>query len=467
MRQLAVDRRSVTPRERQHLDALIARYTARTRSSKRRAAEARFVRASHKNSMGFNLLWKELNYPIAASRGRGSRVWDVDGNEYVDLQMGFSVFLFGHSPTFVVEAVERELRDGQGLILGVDSTTSDQVARLVSDLTGAERVAFFNSGTEAVMVALRLARAATERRKLALFSGSFHGTFDGTLADKDPRSASAGALPISPGTPQSFVEDTLVLDYCTPEALETLRRHGEAVAGILVEPVQTRAPQREPREFLHELRDVANEIGAVLIFDEMVTGFRLHPAGAQGWFGVEADLSTYGKVAGGGLPLGIVAGKAHVMDGIDGGAWTYGDDSLPPHDARRAYVGGTFCENPLSMAAALAALRHLEAEGPALQADLNARTTELVRRLDAILRAEDAPITVAQQGSIFKLGLPGRTELLIYHLLEKGVYVWGNRPCFLSTAHTDDDVERVATAMHESLVELRAGGFLEPVDTPA
>lgn len=453
----------ITPQQQRSLEALIARYTARTQKSREHVQASRVVRANHRNSMAFHLLWKEMVYPVIASSSQGAHIQDIDGNEYIDLTMGFGVALFGHAVPFVQEALSKALQ--QGWLIGPYMEKAEQVARLIAALTGVERVAFYNSGTEAVMVALRLARAATGRTKIAIFAGAFHGTFDGLQARMDFTGGEVHAVPLAPGISPNMVKDVLVLNYGTPHALEMIKTHAHELAAVLVEPVQSRRPDLQPREFLQQLRQVTTEIGAMLIFDEMITGFRIHPGGAQAYFDVRADLVTYGKVIGGGMPIGVVAGRAAVMDSIDGGTWSYGDASYPPHDSRRTIVGGTFCEHPLAMAAAEAVLIHLKEQGPALQQRLNERTAYFAASLNTFFQNERVPVRVVHFGSLIRFLSQGDLDLLYYYLLDKGVYVWEGRSCFLSTAHTEQDINDLIQAVKESVQEMRAGGFL-PDTTP-
>ena len=451
-------------RQQRHLDGLIARYTERTAESKRLTQEGRAVLAENRASAGFRLLWKEMVYPIVARRTAGSRLWDVDGNEYIDLTMGFGVSLFGHLPEFVTEALRRQLDDG--IQVGPQTFLAAEVAQLVHRLTGVERVIFCNSGTEAVMTALRVARTVGHGNKVVIFTGSYHGTFDGTLARR-PWGRNDGALPVAAGIPQGMVEDLYILDFAAPEALQFIETHADELAAVLLEPVQSRRPELQPKDFLHDLRRLTERLGVALIFDEMITGFRIHPGGAQAWFGVEADLVTYGKVAGGGLPIGVLGGKAAYMDAIDGGYWRFGDDSYPRVD--KTFFAGTFCKHPLAMAAARAALSHLEAAGPALQEELNRRTAELAATLNRWFQEHDVPIRALHFGSVFRLEIDPEVrhgELFFYHLVEQGVYVWEGRTCFLSTAHSEEDVARVVTAIQRSVEALWEGGLL-PGGRPA
>jgi acyl transferase domain-containing protein/non-ribosomal peptide synthetase component F len=443
-------------RQRAHLDSLIDRYNARTPRSKEKTQTNRAVLADNRASAGFRLSIKEMLYPIVAERSAGSKIWDIDGNEYLDLTMGFGAILFGHNPPFIMNAVAEQMK--LGIQLGPQSHLAGEVAALISELTGMQRVTFCNSGTEAVMTALRLARTATKRKKVAIFAGSYHGTFDGVLAIARNFESDAQGIPVAPGVTPGLVEDVLVLEYGAERSLEVLRAHAHELAGVLVEPVQSRKPDLQPREFLHELRNLTTAAGAALIFDEVITGFRIHSGGAQAWFGVSADLATYGKIIGGGMPIGIVAGSAQFMDGIDGGAWSYGDGSYPQADT--TFFAGTFCKHPLTMAAAKAALEQLKSDGPVLQETLNRRTSELAEKLNSYFESDDVPIRIVRFGSLFRFHFSGNMDVLFYHLLEKGIYIWEGRNCFLSTAHTDDDLEQLITAVKESVAEMRAGGFL-------
>ena len=220
---------------------------------------------------------------------------------------------------------------------------------------------------------------------------------------------------------------------------------------------------------------MTTESGIVLIFDEIITGFRVHLGGAQAWFGIEADIATYGKIIGGGMPIGIIAGKAIYMDRIDGGMWNYGDLSYPEAEAERTFFSGTFCKHPLAMAAARAVLKRLKAEGPALQEQLNQRTSQFVKTLNTYFDADEVPIRLANVGSIFNSVRFGNSAssvssdvlekmrlinlLLYHHLLGKGVYLRSSLHA-LSTAHTDEDLDFIIQAIKDSVRELRDGGFL-------
>jgi glutamate-1-semialdehyde aminotransferase len=456
----ATVQRSSTLDERQHrhLDALVERHVRRTARSRAMAESSRGPLADSRASAGFRMDTKELVYPIVGERSEGARLWDVDGNEYLDFTMGFGVHLFGHSPPFVTEALHEQIR--RGLQLGPQSELAETVARMVAEQTGMDRVAFCNTGTEAIMGALRLARAHTRRERIAIFAGSYHGGSDGVLARLD---ASGETVPVAPGVAASAVRDVLVLDYGSPAALEAVRQHAGELAAVLVEPIQSSRPHLQPREFLHELRRITAEAGIALVFDEVISGFRLHPRGAQGWYGVDADIGAYGKVLGGGLPIGVVAGRREYMDAVDGGDWKFGDASYPR--VPQTFFAGTFAKNPLVMAAARALLAEVAARGPALQEELNRRTQAVAARLNGVFQREGAPIQVLSGGSLFRfVHAPGERwlDLLYPHLLERGIYVWEGRACFLSTAHGDAEVDALVRAVEASVAALREGGFLPP-----
>ncbi|QJW98083.1 non-ribosomal peptide synthetase/type I polyketide synthase [Frigoriglobus tundricola] len=457
---------ALTERQAAHLDALVKRVTARTPGSKRVAQERRGVLADPRAASGFRSQWKEMVYPIATVRSRGAKLWDVDGNEYIDLVNGFGPILFGHAPDFVTEAVAAQLQEG--FETGPATPLAGECAALVSELTGNERVTFCNTGSEAVMVAMRLARTVTGRKKVVTFSGDYHGTFDEVLAKGVSRAGAPHTLPLAPGVSPEAVANLVVLDYGAPEALEYIRRNARDLAAVLVEPVQSRHPALRPVEFLRAVRAITEEAGAALIFDEVVTGFRVHPGGIQALFGVRADLVTYGKVAGGGMPIGILAGRRRFMDALDGGPWRYGDDSFP--EVGVTFFAGTFVRHPIALAAARAVLRRLKEAGPELQRALGERVGALAGRVNAVFEEYGVPARAEHFSSWFYFSFTSDhpyAGLLFYHLRDKGVFILEGFPCFFTTAHSDADLETVLRAFRDSAAELRAGGFLSDPTAPA
>lgn len=455
----------LTQQQQKYLRDFINRYNKRTQKSKQISETYRPFLADDKNLGEFNLLFKELYYPLVASRSLGSKIWDVDGNEYVDVMMGLGINLFGHNPSFIKEALITQL--DKGIQIGPQSELVGEVAELVSQLTGMERVCFSNTGTEAVMSAIRVARAVTGRNKIVIFSGSYHGHFDGTLIKANQTENNHSARPIAPGVLANFVNDVLVLDYGNIESLELIRTHRRELAAVLVVPVQTSRPALQPKEFLHQLRELTQASNIALIFDEMVTGFRIHPGGAQAYFGVQADIATYGKIVGGGMPIGVIAGKRKYMDAIDGGMWNYGDDSSP--QTQKTFFAGTFCKHPLAMTAAKAVLTYLQSEGSSLYQKLNERTTKFVNALNDYFTVEDIPLQMANFGSLFGSASVEIADedsagsvamnLLKYHLLNQGVHLLGISG-YLSTSHTDEDIKYILQAVKQSVEQLRYGGFL-------
>lgn len=449
-----------------YLEEFITKYCDRTKTSKQLTQAFRPTLADPRVSAGFSFPLKEMCYPIVAKKSLGSKIWDVDGNEYIDLIMGFGINLLGHNPPFIKQAIIEQL--DKGIEIGVQTQLAGEVAQLISDLTGMERVTLSNTGTEAVMTAIRIARAATGRNKIAIFSGSYHGHSDATLVDV--KQIDGIQIAKADGIPNGVVKDTLVLDYGNCDSLEVIKNHHSELAAVLVEPVQSCRPDLQPKEFLQQLRQLTTELGIVLIFDEMITGFRVDRGGAQAWFEVQADIATYGKIVGGGLPIGVIAGKAEYLDKIDGGMWHYGDRSYPL--VKTTFFAGTYCKHPLSLAAAKAMLKYLKAHGNTLQTQLGDRTTRFVGELNNCFAKFQLPIKMANFGSCFDAVLDRDSvpasdsdavnlgiDLLSYHLLHRGVLIRAGSGC-ISTAHTDGELNYVIDAIEDSLKDLRQANLL-------
>ncbi|WP_205127930.1 aminotransferase class III-fold pyridoxal phosphate-dependent enzyme [Paenibacillus amylolyticus] len=448
-------------KEQQHfMDSFIEEYTKKTKQSKKYTQTYRKVHANNRNASGFRSYMKEMVYPVIAEKSMGSRLWDLDGNEYIDLTMGFGVNLFGHNPSFITDELKIEI-SSQPAPLGPMSNIAGQVSELIREITGCERVAFYNSGTEAIMVAIRLARAQSGRSKIVLFSGSYHGTFDGVLGVADMNADDGEALPMAPGIPESYLKDVLILNYNSPHALEVLERYKDEIAAVVVEPIQSRRPDLQPKAFIQEIRTLTEQSGIALIFDEVITGFRIDIRGSQGWYDIEADIAVYGKVVGGGMPIGVVAGKSKYLDAVDGGYWEFGDDSYPPHAEIKTFVGGTFCTHPITMKAALKTLEYLKDRGPGLQRELNERTNKLMHTLNEFFKQENVPIHMVNCGSLFRFVSFVDIELFYYLMIKNGVYIWEGRNCFLSTAHTEEDINKIVRAVYMSIYELKRNTFFQ------
>ncbi|RFP81019.1 amino acid adenylation domain-containing protein [Hydrogenophaga borbori] len=445
-----------TPAQHRWIDDFIAQYNARTGKSKSFSQDNRKVMADPRVVTGFNPMWKDLVYPIVVERSKGASLWDLDGNEYIDLLSCFGANMLGYQPDYLLQAMHQQL--DRGLEVGPQHPLSADVARLISQFTGMERVGFCNTGSEAVMGAMRIARTVTGRKKIAIFSNSYHGIFDEVIVrgTKQLRSLSA-----APGILANAVENILVLDWNSEESLKVLREQGPQLAAIMTEPIQNKYPNIRPREFVRSLREIADQHGCALIFDEVVTGFRVARGGAQEFYGVRADIATFGKVIGGGLPFAAIAGNANWLDALDGGHWQYGDHSYP--EAGVTYFAGTFVRHPLALAAAKASLEHIDRAGPAFYTEINARTQRMIDRLNAGFAQRGAPCSAVHCASIWRLHWDeGQKNVsLFYYLIRHlGLHVYEQFGHFVTEAMTEEITTRIADTILKALDELMAQGFI-------
>jgi amino acid adenylation domain-containing protein len=461
------DTGGLNPVQEKYLQDFIKAYNKKTGSSKTFTQQHRSVFADGRVVSGFNAQLKELVYPIVVERAKGAYLWDKDGNRYIDILNGYGAILYGHSPDFIVDALRAQLE--LGFPIGPQTELVGECSELIREFTGMERVTFCNTGSEAVMGAMRLARTVTGRNLIVLFSGDYHGSFDEVLVKSVGNQRS---MPVAPGIPRESVANILVLDYGTPEALEIIRQRADEIAAVLVEPIQSRHPELRPVEFLKEVRSITEKSGSALIFDEVVTGFRTHIGGLQAVFGIKADLATYGKVVAGGMPMGILAGTPAFMDALDGGQWKFGDDSFPQVGV--TFYAGTFMRHPLAMAAVRASLLHLKESGHQLQTALAAKTASLVSDINAMLAEFNYPSQAETFSSWFYLAVPTDPKLarmLHFHLREQGIHIQEGFPCFLTTAHTDADLNEVRAAFRAGLLKMQAGQVLPSaaatIETPA
>ena len=440
------------PKQQEYLAELVARYETKTAGSKRLTQAGRAHLADPRAVAGFRPQWKEMVYPLVVERAHGSQLWDVDGNEYIDVVNGYGCILFGHSPKFVVDAVLDQME--RGVAIGPQTRLASEVAALICELTGNDRVTFCNTGSEAVMAAIRVARMVTGRDKLVYFAGDYHGTFDEVLVRRTAR----GSVPIAPGIPQANVGNVEVLEYGAEASLEYLRKHADEIAAVLIEPVQTRHPELQPMEFIRAVRAITAETGSAMVLDEVVTGFRLAPGGVQEYLGIRADLCTYGKVIGGGHPIGVLSGKREFLDTLDGGGWQFGDGSGP--EVGVTFFAGTFVRHPLALAAAKSVLGHLRQAGPALQRELNARTAQLAESLDRFFVERGVPSRVHHFASWFYFTFANEARLasLFYYAMRaKGIHIQEGYPCFLTTAHSEADLVAIEAAFRQTIVEMQEG----------
>jgi glutamate-1-semialdehyde 2,1-aminomutase len=392
--------------------------------------------------------------PFFVARGKGARIWDVDGNDYIDYVGSWGPAILGHAPTIVVEAV----RDAatRGLSFGIPNRLEVEMAELICDwMPSIEKVRVVNSGTEATMSCIRLARAFTGRDKIVKFDGCYHGHADAFLVKAGSGGLTHGQ-PSSAGVPSAFADLTISLPFNNAELLRrAFQENKNEIAAVIVEPIPANAGLYFPTEnFLSMLREECTSNDALLIFDEVITGFRIARGGAQEIYGIKPDLTALGKIIGGGLPVGAFGGRAEIMD------------QLSPDGP--VYQAGTLSGNPIAMAAGLAQLRELERiDGWKLLDELGTQFEALAR--DAI-KGANVDITFHRVGSMFclffaaapiiDLASAQQSDLKMFArffhaCLKRGVYFAPSQfeTGFISTAHTAGDIERTGAVVREAFTK--------------
>lgn len=403
--------------------------------------------------------------PLFIRKAEGARIWDADGNAYIDYVGSWGPMILGHAHPPIIEAIQRAAERGTsyGAPCASEVELAERVVRLVPSC---ERIRFVSSGTEATMSALRVARGFTGRRKILKFDGCYHGHADGLLVAAGSGVATLG-IPGSPGVPEGTVVDTLVAPFNDVKAVEAVfAEHGRDLAAVIVEPVCGNMGCVAPREgYLEALRDVTNRAGTVLVFDEVMTGFRLSLGGAQKVYGITPDMTCLGKIVGGGLPAAAYGGRAEIMDLVA---------PVGP-----VYQAGTLSGNPLAMAAGCTALDLLTR--PGTYEALEARTVRLQIGLSRAAQAAEVMITVNRVGSMLTVffcrgpvvdyasAKSSDTKLyarFFHGMLKRGVYLPPAQfeAAFVSLAHGEPEIERTIAAAGEALREI-AGLLPSPEPT--
>jgi len=390
--------------------------------------------------------------PPFIAKGSGAHIWDEDGNEYIDYLGSWGPLVLGHAHPSVVDALKTAAAGGTSF--GAPVAQEVELAQLVCEaIPSIGMIRLVNSGTEACMSAIRLARAHTGRDKIIKFAGCYHGHADGLLV-KAGSGAMTHGVPTSAGVPESYASETLVADYNDLSSVEeAFAAFPEGIAAIIVEPVAGNMGVVPPAPgFLESLRSITEKHGSLLIFDEVITGFRLGVGGAQGRLGITPDLTTLGKIIGGGLPVGAYGGRKEIMELVA---------PLGP-----MYQAGTLSGNPLAVAAGLATLR--EVSRPGVYDKLDAMAARLTKGLTDVFARKEVPSTINRVGSMFtgffnggpvdslaqveKSDVPGHGRFF-HAMLENGVYMAPSQfeAGFVSLAHTDEDIDRTIKAAEAAL----------------
>ncbi|OYT33903.1 glutamate-1-semialdehyde-2,1-aminomutase [Archaeoglobales archaeon ex4484_92] len=392
-------------------------------------------------------------YPFYTLRGKGSKIFDVDGNEYIDYCLAYGPLILGHSPNVVKEAIIKQIEDGW--LYGTPIELEIKYAKLIRKLyPSIKMLRYVNSGSEATMSAIRVARGFTKKEKIVKIEGSFHGAHDAVLV-KAGSGATTFGVPNSEGVPTEFVKKTLQVPFNDVQALSDLLEKNKDIAALILEPIMGNSSLILPENnYLQEIRKITLENDVLLIFDEIITGFRLSYGGAQEYYKVKPDLTTLGKVAGGGLPIGIFGGRKEIMECIS--------------PSGNVYQAGTFSGNPLSLIAGYTTVRYLVRER--VLEKINKITENLVGHLRDLLHKTKFDVEHIASMFCVYFGEKPRNysdalklnkelySIFFNKLLKLGIFLPPSQfeTCFLSYAHTDEDIEKTLISMETVLKQINS-----------
>jgi glutamate-1-semialdehyde 2,1-aminomutase len=397
-------------------------------------------------------------YPFFTKYAKGSRIFDVDGHEYVDYCMGYGPLILGHAPPRIIEAVREQLE--KGTLYGTPTEKEVELAELIRKLVpSAEMVRLVTTGAEATMSAIRAARGYSGRKKIVKFEGCYHGAHDSVLV-KAGSGATTFGIPDSLVIPDETTTNTIILPFNDSEKFEeeAKARRGE-LAAVILEPVIGNIGVVTPKEgFLETVRELTEKYGTVLIFDEVITGFRLALGGAQEYYGIKPDMTTLGKILGGGFPTAAYVGKEEIMK------------TIAP--SGKVYQAGTYSGNPVSVTAALETLKFLHDKRESFYPEMENKCKEIVRKLSRVIDEHDLRLQINHVASMFQVFF---TEKPVYDyktaktadnkkfmkyqrkLLDKGIFVPPSQweTCFLSTEHSEQDIEKTIEVAEETIIQLK------------
>lgn len=397
-------------------------------------------------------------YPFFTNLGKGSYIRDVDGNEYLDYCLAYGPLILGHAHPKVVEAVQEQLC--KGAIYGTPTEQEVELVELIrASVPSAEMVRLVTTGAEATMSAIRAARAYTEKKKILKFEGCYHGAYDSVLVKAGSGAATFG-IPNSLGVPEETTRNTLVCPFNNIEELEqVIKREKDSLAAVIIEPVIGNMGVILPKEgYLQNVRELTENSGIVLIFDEIITGFRLAFGGAQEYYGVKPDMTTLGKILGSGFPIAAFLGQREIMQMIA--------------PAGKAYQAGTYSGNPVSVVAGLATLETIRQKGTAFYEKLEYRRKKTTQALQRIATEQGVTVQVNDIASMFQIFFNSNPvydyetskssdnkKFMEYHkkMLEKGVFIPPSQfeTCFLSSEHSDQDIKKTIETFSEVFAEIK------------